>query len=188
MRSGPICTKDSSVPANDSIATSTEIARPRSSQARLGRPSSPGRVASQLPLRRCLHVLPAPPHAGGTPAVHLVNGANGGARRPASFGRTSCPFGPRASRPPRHSRSARAVQAKDVRFADTFSEAPTDPDVRNSRIRLVETWIRNVASRRTIRGLGNGNRFRSSCIAGHWISPSCERRDSHLRQRPMTSL
>ena len=65
--------------------------------------------------------------------------------------------------------------------------APTDPDVRNSRIRLLGARVRYVARRRTMRGAGSGNRFSSACMRVQVRRPSRERVLSHLRHDRSTS-
>ncbi len=61
---------------------------------------------------------------------------------------------------------------------------PQDPDVRNSRIRLVGTWVRYVTCwyMCTMRGGGSGKRSNSANMCGQSTYPAFERRESHLRQ------
>ena len=64
---------------------------------------------------------------------------------------------------------------------------PTDPDVRNSRIRLLGECLRYVAYRLAIRGRGRTNTLRSAFHRTHEIAPRCDRRDNHLRQATSTA-
>lgn len=68
-----------------------------------------------------------------------------------------------------------------------FPGAPTDPDVRNSRIRLFGSRLRYVPYRWTIRGGGSGWRSSNRCIACQLTKPFCERQESHLRQMAFAS-
>ena len=53
------------------------------------------------------------------------------------------------------------------RFGDRSPEAPTDPDVRNYRIRLFSARLRYVTGAERIRGCGNGDRCTPSRIRSH---------------------
>jgi len=78
----------------------------------------------------------------------------------------------------------RASRQRYCRVApgDHSPGAPTDPDVRNSRIRLVETWVRYVAYRRVMTGCGSGNRSSNASIRDQSTYPAWERRESHFCQ------
>lgn len=65
--------------------------------------------------------------------------------------------------------------------------APTDPDVRNCRIRLLSSWIRYVPKRWMMRGRGSGKRSSVASIRSQFTRPLYERRESHLRQMPLTA-
>ena len=69
---------------------------------------------------------------------------------------------------------------------DCSPGAPTDPDVRISRIRLLETRFRYVLLW-TMRGGGSGSRSSSLRIHFHVFGAARERRDSHLCQTRPTS-
>jgi hypothetical protein len=61
--------------------------------------------------------------------------------------------------------------------------APTDPDVRDYRIRLFETGIRYVTRSGLGFGSGNRRRIRGNAAGG---SPRCERRRSHRHHSQTT--
>jgi hypothetical protein len=65
---------------------------------------------------------------------------------------------------------------------DRSPGAPTDPDVRDYRIRLVRARVRYVAYRRVMRGGGSGKRSSRSSSRCQSTYPVLERRESHLRQ------
>jgi hypothetical protein len=65
-------------------------------------------------------------------------------------------------------------------------EAPTDPDVRNSRIRLFGSRLRYVTGEERMRGCGSGYRSSSRFIPSHDVDARCERRLNHIRHTPMT--
>ena len=65
-------------------------------------------------------------------------------------------------------------------------EAPTDPDVRISRIRLFGPRLRYVTGEVRMRGWGSGYRSSSRLIFSTDIHARCERRLSHFRHAPMT--
>ena len=70
------------------------------------------------------------------------------------------------------------------RFPD---RAPTDPDVRNSRIRLFGSRICYVMYRCTMRGAGSGNRSSSRSILSQLTKAFCDRRLSHFLQMAVVS-
>lgn len=89
------------------------------------------------------------------------------------------------------SRSNRFAVAVPTKAPKTFCRvapgdrspgAPTDPDVRDSRIRLVRARVRYVAYRRAMRGGGSGKRSSKSSSCFQSTYPVLERRESHLRQ------
>jgi hypothetical protein len=65
-------------------------------------------------------------------------------------------------------------------------EAPTDPDVRNSRIRLFGPRLRYVTGEERMRGCGSGYRSSSRFIPAQDVDARCERRLNHIRHTPMT--
>ncbi len=70
---------------------------------------------------------------------------------------------------------------------DTSPGAPTDPDVRNCRIRLVGAWLRYVAYRCAMRGRGSGKRSSNASMRSQSTYPALERRESHFCQARRTS-
>jgi hypothetical protein len=65
-------------------------------------------------------------------------------------------------------------------------EAPTDPDVRISRIGLFGPRLRYVTRKVRMRGCGSGYRSSSRFIFSRDIHARCELRLSHFRHAPMT--
>ena len=59
---------------------------------------------------------------------------------------------------------------------------PTDPDVRDSRIRLVMRWVRYMKAERGSRAGGSGYRAKRAANRSQIIRALFERRSSHLRQ------
>ena len=84
--------------------------------------------------------------------------------------------------PSKEGRSVRRVAP-----GDCSPGAPTDPDVRNSRIRLIRARSRYVTFRRMIRGAGSANRFSISRMRSHESTPAEERRLSQSFQMLTTS-
>jgi len=69
---------------------------------------------------------------------------------------------------------------------DCSPRAPTDPDVRVSRIRLLRAWVRYVPYRWTMRGSGRGKRSSNAAMRGQGKG-RWERRESHFHQVCFTS-
>ena len=63
---------------------------------------------------------------------------------------------------------------------------PSDPDVRNSRIRLFATQLRYKTRTGRIVGAGKGKSASSRWKPAHERRPCWERRESHFRHVPLT--
>src|SRR5262249_2598076 len=104
----------------------------------------------------------------------LADGLGGGGRRPGGRGRGRAPREPGGHRP---------VSDRRVALGGYPPRAPTDPDVRNYRIRLVQP---TVHTRRytewTTRAAGSGYRSSRPHRLAQPKQPFQLRRESHFRQ------